>query len=125
MFTIENLLRFHEYFDNKMISMKNFPLDFEKVRSTHISCGFFARMWKNLEEKRSCKSPPSGILSRGQRVSSSFQVSSFKKRYRLCTNGLCLIVHCTSKTAEENEEQIIKLNVSPNRQNINSLHQIL
>ena len=28
--TIENLLRFHEYFDNIMISMKNFPLDFEK-----------------------------------------------------------------------------------------------
>ena len=44
MFTImiENLLRFHEYFDNKMISIKNFPLDFENVRSTHISCGFFA-----------------------------------------------------------------------------------
>ena len=32
MFTIviENLLHFHEYFDNKMISMKYFPLDFEK-----------------------------------------------------------------------------------------------
>ena len=28
--TIESLLCFHEYFDNKMISMKNFPLDFEK-----------------------------------------------------------------------------------------------
>ena len=40
--TIENLLHFHEYFDDKMISMKNFPLDFEKVRSAHISCGFFA-----------------------------------------------------------------------------------
>ena len=37
-----------------MISMKDFPLDFEKVRSTHISCGFFAQMWKDLEEKRSC-----------------------------------------------------------------------
>ena len=34
--TIENLLRFHEYFNDKMISMKNFPLDFEKVRSTHM-----------------------------------------------------------------------------------------
>ena len=33
MFTIttKNLLRFHEYFDDKMISMKNFLLDFEKV----------------------------------------------------------------------------------------------
>ena len=34
--TIENLLHFHEYFDDEMISMKNFSLDFEKVRSTHI-----------------------------------------------------------------------------------------
>ena len=49
--TIENLLHFYEYFDNKTISIKNFPLDFEKVRSTHISCGFFAQMWKDLEEK--------------------------------------------------------------------------
>ena len=31
--TIENLLRFHEYFDDKMISMKNFPLGFGKVNS--------------------------------------------------------------------------------------------
>ena len=56
MFTIaiENLLHFHEYFDDRMISMKDFPLDFEKVLSTHISCGFFAQMWKDLEEKRSC-----------------------------------------------------------------------
>ena len=56
MFTImiKNLLRFHEYFDDKIISMKNFPLDFGKVRSTHLSCGFFAQMWKDLEEKRSC-----------------------------------------------------------------------
>ena len=57
MFTvmIENLLRFHEYFEGKMISTKNFPLGFEKVRSTYLSCGFFAQMWKDLEEKRSCK----------------------------------------------------------------------
>ena len=39
--TIENLLRFHEYFSDKMISMKNFPLGFGKVRSTHLSCGGF------------------------------------------------------------------------------------
>ena len=50
--TIENLLRFHEHFDEKMISMKNFPLGFGKVRSSHLSCGFFAQMWKDLEEKR-------------------------------------------------------------------------
>ena len=52
MITIENLLRFHEYFDDKMISMKNFALDFEKVQSTYLSFGFFAQMWKDLEEKR-------------------------------------------------------------------------
>ena len=77
MFTImiENLLRFHEYFNDKMISMKSFPLGFGKVRSTHLSCGFFAQMWKDLEEKRSCKY---SILSHGQQVSSSFQTSSFK-----------------------------------------------
>ena len=50
--TIENLLRFHEYSDDKMISMKNFPLGFGKVQSNHLSCGFFAQMWKDLEEKR-------------------------------------------------------------------------
>ena len=55
-------------------------------------------MWKDLEEKRLCKyPPPSQISSRGQRVSSKL---------------------CSSKTAEENEENIIKLNASPNRQNI-------
>ena len=50
--TIENLLRFHEYFDDKMISMKNFPLDFEKfdlliyiVASLH-KCG---KTWKRKE----------------------------------------------------------------------------
>ena len=54
--TIENLLRFHKYFDDKMISTKNFSLGFGKVRSTHLSCGFLiAQMWKDLEEKRSCK----------------------------------------------------------------------
>ena len=43
--TIENLFRFHEYFDDKMISTKNFPLGFGKVRSTHLSCGFFAQIY--------------------------------------------------------------------------------
>ena len=45
--TIENLLRFQEYFNDKIISTKNFPLGFGKVRSTHLSCGFFAQMWKD------------------------------------------------------------------------------
>ena len=33
--TIENLLHFHEYFYGKTISIKNSPLDFENVQSTH------------------------------------------------------------------------------------------
>ena len=39
MITIENLLRFLEYFNDKKISMKNFPLDFAKVQSTNLSFG--------------------------------------------------------------------------------------
>ena len=53
--TIENLLRFHEYFDDKMISMKSFPLDFEKVRSTvliYLVASSHKIMWKDLEEKK-------------------------------------------------------------------------
>ena len=54
MFTIttENLLRFHEYFDDKMSSMKNFPLDFVKfdlliylMASSH-KCG---KTWKRKD----------------------------------------------------------------------------
>ena len=48
--TIENLLRFHEYFDDKIISTKNFPLGFEKVQSNHLSCSFiFAFLCTNVE----------------------------------------------------------------------------
>ena len=50
--TIENLLHFHEYFDDKMISTKNFPLGFEKlnlliylVASLH-KCG---KIWKRKD----------------------------------------------------------------------------
>ena len=60
--TIENLLRFHEYFDNKMISIKNFPLDFEKfdlliylVASLH-KCGKTSKRKDraNLRHLESC-----------------------------------------------------------------------
>ena len=50
--TIEHLLRFRAYFDDKMISMKNFPFDFEKfdlliylVASLH-KCG---KNWKRKD----------------------------------------------------------------------------
>ena len=43
MITNENLLHFLEYFDDKRICMKNFPLGFVMVRSTHLSFGFIAQ----------------------------------------------------------------------------------
>ena len=48
MITIENLMRFHEHFDDKVISTKNFPLGFGKVQSTHLSCGFFAQIFSAI-----------------------------------------------------------------------------
>ena len=70
MITIENLLRFIEYLDDKIISMKNFPLGFVKVRSTHLSFVFLQKFssifnhvrWPAIE-------------------SSTFQVPSFTKCY--------------------------------------------
>ena len=38
--TIENLLHFLKYFDDKVNSMKKFPLAFVEVRSTHLFFGF-------------------------------------------------------------------------------------
>ena len=54
MFTItnENLLHLHEYFDDKMISTKNFPLGFGKVQSTHSSCASLhkcGKIWKRKD----------------------------------------------------------------------------
>ena len=47
-FTIENLLHFLEYFDDKVNSMKNVPLGFVEVRSTHL---FFEQMQKDLKRE--------------------------------------------------------------------------
>ena len=38
--TIENLLHFLEYFDDKVNSMNNVPIGFVKVRSIHLFFGF-------------------------------------------------------------------------------------
>ena len=58
MITIENLLHFLGYFDDKVNSMKNFLLGFVEVRSAHkfFFFWFFKQMRKDLKEKRSCKS---------------------------------------------------------------------
>ena len=64
---IKNLLHFLEYFDDKIDSMKNFPLGFEEVRSINLSC-FSAQMQKDWNEKMYKNSLPSWILSCGQQV---------------------------------------------------------
>ena len=113
--TIENLLHFLECFDDKMIATRNFPLNRLFKSLTH-SCIFyfsFAQMWKDL----ACKySLPSWILSCGQQVSSSFQVSLFKKMLQVLHKWIALDCEII-KIAEENEDNI-KLNVSPSKQNI-------
>ena len=80
--TIENLLRFHKYFDDKMISTKNFPLGFGKIQSTVLfylvtslhKCG---KIWKRKDRANILRHLKSHH-QRGQQVSSSFQISSFK-----------------------------------------------
>ena len=44
--TIENLLHFLEYFNDKANSMKDFPLGFVKVQSTHLSFVFLNKCRK-------------------------------------------------------------------------------
>ena len=50
--TIENLLHFRNYFDDKVNSMKNYPLGFVEVRSTHLFLGFWnkwGKIWKRKD----------------------------------------------------------------------------
>ena len=115
--TIENLLHFLQYFDDKVNSMKNFPLGFVEVRSTHLFFWFFEQMQKDLKEKRSCKSPSQCHLELYQVAASLVPGLLVPKNIP----GVVQMDHvqsCSSKTAEENEENIIKLDVSLNRQNI-------
>ena len=44
--TIENLLHFLKYFNDKVNSMKNVPLGFVEVRSTHLFFGFLNKCGK-------------------------------------------------------------------------------
>ena len=44
--TVENLLHFLQYFDDKVNSMKNIPLGFVEVRSTHLFFGFLNKWGK-------------------------------------------------------------------------------
>ena len=67
--TIENLLHFLEYFDDKVNSMKNFPLGFVEVRSTHIFFVFLNKCGK-IWKRKIFFAAPSWILSRGSKSSS-------------------------------------------------------
>ena len=74
-------------------------------------------MRKDLKEKRSCKSSSLRHLE-------SYHVAASLVPGLLVHKNVTGVVQmdcvglCSSKTAEENEENIIKLNVSLNRQNI-------
>ena len=78
---------------------------------------FFEQMWKDLKEKRSCKSSL-------QRHLKSYHVAASLIPGLLVHKNVPGIVQmdharsCSSKTTEENEENVIKLDVSLNRQNI-------
>ena len=74
-------------------------------------------MRKDLKEKKSCKSS-------SQRHLESYHVAASLVPGLLIHKNVPGIVQmdhvrsCSSKTAEENEESVIKLNVSLNRQNM-------
>ena len=82
---------------------------------------FFEQMRKDLKEKRSCKSCQSSL----QRHLESYYVAASLVLWLLIQKNAMGVVKmdrvrwCSSKTAEDNpEENIIKLDVSLNRQNI-------
>ena len=86
--TIENLLHFLEYFDDKIISMKNFPLGFVKVQSTHLILLVFCTNVERLEREKIVQifSAIFNLVTWFNK-SSLFQVFSFIKCYRHCANG--------------------------------------
>ena len=74
-------------------------------------------MWKDLKEKGSCK------YSSQRHLESYHMAAGLVPRLLVHKNatGIVQMDHvrsCSSKTPEENEENIIKLDVSLNRQNI-------
>ena len=89
--------------------MKNFPLGFVEVRSTHLCFGF----WTNAERFEREKivqiffAVPSWILSRGCKSSSWLLVHKDVPGIVQMDR----IQSCSNKTAKENEENIIKLDV--------------
>ena len=78
MVTIENLLRFLKYFNDKIISVKNFPLGFVKVQSTHFFC-FLHKCGKRKDCANELRHLESCHVRASKSSYSLFQVSSFIK----------------------------------------------
>ena len=67
--TIENMLYFLEYFNDKVNSMKNFPLGFVEVRSTHLCFGFLnkcEKIWKRKDRANILRSAILNLITRQQ-----------------------------------------------------------
>ena len=89
-----------------------------KQGEINVEKKFFFFLLFSLKEKRSANILRHLESCHVASKSSSFQVFSFIKCYRRCANGSRSIVQ-RSKTAEENEENTMKLlNVLLNRQKI-------
>ena len=117
MITIENLLHFLEYFDDIVNSMKDFPLGFVKVQSTHLSFVFLNKCRKIWKRKDHGNILCSAILNLATWPTSLVPGLLVHEN----VTGIVQIDRvwsCSSKTAEENKENIIKLDVSLIRQNI-------
>ena len=115
--TKQNLLYFLEYFDDKLKFHEEFF--FRLCRSMIHSLIFwvFEQMWKDLKEKRSCKSSSLHHLE-SYHVAASLVPGLLVHKNVTGVVQMDSVGSCSSKTAEENEENIMKLNVSLNRQNI-------
>ena len=117
MITIENLLHFLEYFDDKVNSMKNFPLGYVVLNTIHsFIFWFFEQMRKDLKEKL-CKSSLQCHL-KSYHVATSLVPGLLVHKHVTDVVQMDRVRSCSSKTAEENKEYSIKLDVLLNRQNI-------
>ena len=74
-------------------------------------------MQKDLKEKRSCKSSLQHHLE-SYHVAASLVTGLLIHKHVTGIAQMNRVRSCSSKTAEENKENIIKLDVSLNRQNI-------
>ena len=118
--TIKNLLHFLEYFNDKINYMKNSLLGFANFQSTHLSSVSLCTNAERFEWEK--------IV---QVLSAILSLVTWPGLFAGLLNHRILQAlwkwiafrSCCSKTAE-NEENVIKLDASPNSRTINSLHQV-